>query len=308
MKVMGAQKTLCGPTSGCFWAPKREGIPMNPAVSRPIRAQCLVTIPARFSSNIQRLTLVATVLIASLPFHSGAQTAPSPRPGLPQTPDQRNAPGQSQPVRRQQARISDDTQTISIPNGTGVDLSGLGGQVYSTGLEDIWVTIIPKSRATNITYLCQIYILGPGTAKYVGSNYEKKSLNLGKFPAGELLIGTSNTAERITVQTGPASRNPDNLPHATVRELPDGVVDVRFEDSRGLPEQRLVNGSPFERKWAHDNFFQDTVLQFSGGVTADAAVMTLLPMLKDTDPEKRQTAAAVLKQAYPKIARAAGAR
>jgi hypothetical protein len=197
-------------------------------------------------------------------------------------------------------------QSGVVANDRKVDLRGLGGKVYSTGLEDIWVRLIPQDPTKEKAYLSQIHIISPGKKRHLGSNYESKFLNLGKIPAGEIQIEPWNTVERAALQTGPASRNEDGLPHATVRQLPTGVVDVRFENSPGLPEGKRINKSPFDPQWVHDHYFQDAILEFSGGVTADPMVMALLTMLKDPDPEKRKTATTALRQVYPKIARAAG--
>jgi hypothetical protein len=108
-------------------------------------------------------------------------------------------------------------------------------------------------------------------------------------------------------QTGPGNRNRDNLPHAKVTGLRSGVVEVRFEDLHGLREQKwLASGNAIERAYAHRNFLSDVIVQFSGGVTADAAVMQALECLKDPNPDVRNAAAYTLRVAYPQIARSAG--
>jgi hypothetical protein len=110
-------------------------------------------------------------------------------------------------------------------------------------------------------------------------------------------------------QTGPGHRNRDNLPHAKVTGLCSGLVEVGFEDLHGLPEQKwLLSGNAFERAFVHRNFLSDVIVQLSGGVTADAAVMQLLECLKDPNPDVRNVAAYALKVAHPQIARSAGIR
>jgi hypothetical protein len=90
--------------------------------------------------------------------------------------------------------------------------------------------------------------------------------------------------------------------------MPGGGVEVRFEHSPGLTEARLMSGTAEERRRAHNHFFHDCILQFTGGVTKDPAVLVLLSMSKDSDSQKRRTAETALKQVYPNIARSAGIR
>jgi hypothetical protein len=216
------------------------------------------------------------------------------------------------------------SQPVRVEEDISVDLSGLGGAVYSTGLEDVWVRLFSQklysgdglhSGDGDVPYFSWIYLFATNRQTWLtnteiclGSNHEDedKFIKLGRLPAGEIRIRVQNTVEGNIVETGTASRNPDGLRHATVRKIPDGVVEVRFEHSPGLTEARLMSGTHLERLRAHNHFFHDCILQFGGGVTLDPTVFTLLTMSKDTDPEKRKVAKTALKQIHPNIARSAG--
>ena len=184
-----------------------------------------------------------------------------------------------------------------------LDLSGVGGGVYSTGLENIQVTITPRpSRATDPTYHSEIYVLWAGgkEKRHIGHNRQKRTVSLGRIPAGEVVVRIETGKDAHA--SGDASRNHDLLPHANVRQIAEGVVDVRMEDLPGLPEA----SAPAAYKKEH--FFQDANLVFTGGVTSEPGLLKTLELLKDPNPEARAAAAAVLKTGYPKTARAAGLR
>ena len=189
--------------------------------------------------------------------------------------------------------------------------AGLGGRVYSTGLEEVCVRIIPVNKVAwkaETPYRSQIYLLGPGKKRLLGSNYDDRVVRLGRLPAGEIELGILPFgADAGAVRTGSGDRNPDGLPHAKVRAWPSGMVEVRFEDLLGLPEGRDLNsGNAVKREFAQRNFLSDVIVQFTGGVTADGAVLTVLESLKDPNPEVRHAAAATLRTGYPRIARSAG--
>jgi hypothetical protein len=202
------------------------------------------------------------------------------------------------------------SRVISVQHVERVNLTGLGGKLFSTGLDEVFVRIVPVQRVSwkrEQPYRSEIYLLAPGEKRLLGSNFDDCVVRLGRLPAGEIKLGIDSPEGSF--QTGPGHRNRDNLPHAKVTGLRSGVVEVRFEDLHGLPEQKwLASGSAFERAFAHRNFLSDVIVQFSGGVTADAAVMQLLECLKDPNPDVRNVAAYALKVAHPQIARSAGIR
>lgn len=181
-----------------------------------------------------------------------------------------------------------------------IDRRGMGGAVYSTGLEPITVRLIGKPAGA-ATYRSRIYVLVDGKPRYVGHNRENKTVSLGQWPVGELRILIETDGEGVS-STGSGTRNVDRLPHALARDLADGVVEVRFEDVKGLPEEKLVYGSATDQQYARENYFADVNLQFNGGVTADSAVPVLLEEVKKGG-DRRKTAMEVLKQAHPRIAR-----
>jgi len=197
---------------------------------------------------------------------------------------------------------------VSVQHVERFSLLGLGGRVYSTGLEEVYVRIVPVNRVSwkiERPYTSGIYLLAPGKKRFLGSNYDDRVVRLGRLPAGEIELGIDSPEGSL--QTGPGERNPDKLPHAKVTQLPSGVVEVRFEDLLGLPERRgLRSVNSAEQAYAHRNFLSDVIVQFSGGVTGSDVVMQTLEMLKDPNPEVRKVAAYALKTCCPQIARSAG--
>jgi len=181
-------------------------------------------------------------------------------------------------------------------------LVGLGNQLYSTGLEDVRVTITPANEPTD---RAAIYLVSPGNKRLIASNYDNKSVNLGRLEAGEIVIGVEAPSENNAFyKTGEGSRNPDGLRHAVVRRKPDGSVEVKFETSLHNP----ATDWNWDRIPGRRGVLEDVMLTFTGGVTADANVPELLKALQSPDPSQRQTAAKVLKQAYPRMAKLAGLR
>ena len=203
-------------------------------------------------------------------------------------------------------------ELVSVQHVERVNLVGLGGRIYSTGLEEVYVRIVPVQQVSwkrEKPYLSHIYLLSPGKTNFLGSNFDDRVIRLGRLPAGEIKLGIDTFgADAGSVQTGPGERNPDNLPHAKATQLPSGVVEVRFEDLLGLPERRGLrsDNSPAEQAYAHRNFLSDVIVQFSGGVSASDVVMQTLEMLKHPDPEVRKVAAEALRVASPQTARSAG--
>ena len=254
----------------------------------------------------RRGALAALLALSALPRQALAQVKPSRPPAAPAA--TRLVPGQGvvavAPTRSK--------GLVSVQHVERVNLVGLGGRIYSTGLEEVYVRIIPVQQVSwkrETPYLSHIYLLSPGKTNFLGSNFDDRVVRLGRLPAGEIRLGIDPFGSGAgQVQTGPGKRNPDNFPHAKVTQLPSGVVEVRFEDLLGLPERSgLRSGnSPAVQAYAHRNFLSDVIVQFSGGVTASDVVMQTLEMLKDPNPEVRKVAAYALKTCCPQIARSAG--
>ena len=237
------------------------------------------------------LRILALALVCGSSALAQTRIAPPAQPG-----DGKPQAGASQPR----------TILRRVDPATVIDRRGMGGSVFATGLEPVTMRIFPKRPAPeDLTYYTRIYIVVDGKRRYIGHNRENKVVPLGKLPAGELSIVIDTEGEGIS-QTGPGSRNSDQLPHAVARDLNEGVVEVRFEGSMGLPEERLVYGNASEQDHARKNHFGDVLLQLTGGVTADATVPLLLESLRSDNPDLRKTAVEALRQAHRRIARSAG--
>ena len=281
----------------------------------PTRPRKIHGVPSRTGIVLRSDAMSCTFVLALLTFSLWPLTGSAQAQGTvsPPSPAQRISPSKGQAASAARTVPPNRCQTSINLDDTKVDLSGLGGGIYSTGLEPVWVRIIsqkhhrpPDNLVPNFS---QIYLLTTNdSAMYLGSNYQDKFLRLGKQPFGEIRIMIRCEANKSPLETGPASRNADNLPHATVKQLETGVVEVRFEDIPGLTEGRFMSGTIEERKYAHNHHFHDVVLEFRGGVTADTGLLTLLTLLKNADAQTRQGAEMALKQAYPRIARAVGVR
>jgi len=248
-------------------------------------------------------SLVALLALSALPQQALSQVRPSKPPATPAA--IQLVPGQGMvAVARAPSR-----GLVSVQHVERVNLVGLGGRIYSTGLDEVYVRIVPVhlvSWKRERPYTSHIYLLAPGKKRFLGSNFDDRVVRLGRLPAGEIKLGIDSPEGSL--QTGPGERNPDKLPHAKVTQFPSGVVEVRFEDLLGLPERRgLRSGnSPAEQAYAHRNFLSDVIVQFSGGVTGSDVVMQTLELLKDPNPEVRKVAAYALKTCCPQIARSAG--
>jgi hypothetical protein len=254
------------------------------------------------TAGISSLAALLALGVLPQPAHSqgSRSSAPSPPVVRKLVPGERVAGVSQAPSRR----------VISVQHVERVNLAGLGGTVFSTGLDEVFVRIVPVQQVSwkrERPYRSQIYLLAPGEKRLLGSNFDDRVVRLGRLPAGEIKLGIDSPEGSF--QTGPGDRNRDSLPHAKVTGLPSGVVEVRFEDLHGLREaKRLASGNAAERAYAHRNLLSDVIVQFSGGVTADAAVMQALKCLKDPNPDVRNAAAYTLKVACPQIARSAGVR
>ena len=247
-------------------------------------------------------SLAALLALSALPQQALSQVKPPKPPVTPAA--TRLVPGQGMVT----VAPTRSKGLVSVQHVERFSLLGLGGRVYSTGLEEVYVRIIPVRQVSwkrEMPYLSHIYLLSPGKTNFLGSNFDDRVVRLGRLPAGEIKLGIDSPEGSL--QTGPGERNPDRLPHAKVTQLPSGVVEVRFEDLLGLPERRgLRSVNSAEQAYAQRNLLSDVIVQFSGGVTASDVVMQTLEMLKHPDPEVRKVAAQALKACCPQIARSAG--
>jgi hypothetical protein len=185
----------------------------------------------------------------------------------------------------------------------------LGGKVFSTGTDDILLTVpspsglpYPEESITTVVngqrvrvpnpnvsaFVNSIAILAPGAPHVVASNRQHgRTINLGKFPAGEIIFGIQ-TSQGLLFQTGDGSRNPDHVPHSITKTYLSGVIEVWFEDQ---PGSRLP---------ATDRDFNDAVFQLRGGVADNNAVAEFTKIIREQQGEARQQAINALRQINPK--------
>jgi len=249
------------------------------------------------------LTSGATLPTAAAPAEP---ESPSVRPATTQKP-----PGVPQLQPASQTIVAtqklDGAKSSPMPGDVGTD--HLGGRVYSTGTEDIILKILSakdirdqalkKNRASSGEggFDSAIWLSAAGRDRLVGSGHDGgKTVNLGKIPPCELVFSIK-TPQRHTFRTGEAANNPDNQPHAVLRSFKSGMLQVWFEDTL------IPKGSG-----KSDRDFNDTVLQLTGGVVDNGAVVELLRVIREQTGEARATAIAMLKKTDPKAAAAAGFR
>jgi hypothetical protein len=156
------------------------------------------------------------------------------------------------------------TQLASAKTNKVIFTDQMGGTVFSSGTEDVLLTILPHSSGPHppgeklwtdarTTVNSSIYLVSPGPERFIGNNVPGGvSMNLGKLPAGEIIFAIK-TFDGFTFQNGGADRNFDNVIHAFTRTFPAGQVEVWFEDS-------AVNGG------RRDNDMDDVAIRLSGGV------------------------------------------
>jgi hypothetical protein len=154
---------------------------------------------------------------------------------------------------------------LVVAGGPALAAPVLGGQLFGTGGE-VTVEVLPATSGfTSELRLCQ-----PGEPQqFLALDSDVGSVvTVGTFPAGvELVfcIFVRNTGQ--TYYMGPASRNPDNVLHATVDATGPGAAIVGFED--------LFGGG--------DRDYDDNVFKFTGvipnpppdcsGVTASSSTL-----------------------------------
>jgi hypothetical protein len=236
-----------------------------------------------------------------------ASPTSQPRAVSPSSQSQVNAPGSLQTAATNQHHESfqklTGTTNISVPIDLGKP--NLGGKVYSTGTEDIILTVLtpigtdetrtvfvngqklrlpnPNISAT-INY---IYMLSPGSERFIASNRQfGRQVNLGTFPPGEVIFGIKTSCYGF-FRTGDGTRNPDHLPHAIIRTFRAGPIEVWFED---LPRNLA------------ESDFNDAVFQLTGGISDTNTVGELLKTIKEDKGEPRDAAIKALRQVNPKAA------
>ena len=131
---------------------------------------------------------------------------------------------------------------------------GLGARIFGTG-GPVTVTIVPGSADT--TWEIVLIACGPKDCvdtERIGTNRDSKTLTVLKpIPAeDEILISIHSTTTSDSYQSGPASRNLDNIAHAIVTPKSATKIEVVFEDKFG----------------GGDRDFNDVILEFEGVTVA----------------------------------------
>jgi hypothetical protein len=122
----------------------------------------------------------------------------------------------------------------------------IGGRLFATG-----GTVDIVMQPGTAVFTSRLFLRHPdGTRTSVALNTEVgRHVTVGPFPAGEeLVFGISMPG--LTFLMGPASRNPDGIAHAEVRETGVGTFLVGFEDQFG----------------GGDRDYDDNVFQFTGNL------------------------------------------
>ncbi|HEX2054492.1 MAG TPA: tandem-95 repeat protein [Actinomycetota bacterium] len=134
---------------------------------------------------------------------------------------------------------------IAVP-----EFGTVGGQLFGTGGE-VTVQVMPATAGL----VSELHLCSPGSGVADSSNFIAlntevgRVVNLGSFPEGtELVFCIYVRNSRQTFYMGPASRNPDNIAHASVQQTGTGTAKVGFED--------LLGGG--------DRDYNDNVFNFTG--------------------------------------------
>jgi hypothetical protein len=225
------------------------------------------------------------------PNQTAAQTAP--QQGAIQTGTQAGtSPVGGDTTRPNTPPASAQTQLLPGKTNNVTFTDRLGGSVFSSGTEDIRVSILPNgshdprygvlwTEATTVIP-CDIYLVSPEPGRFIGHNFPGGgTMNLGKLPEGEVIFAIK-TFDGYTFQNGGADRNPDKVVHAFTRTFPSGQVEVWFEDSAANGDRR-------------DNDMDDVAIRLSGGVRGSGPWADLQ---RAVDQQSAQQAAA--KQAAEK--------
>jgi hypothetical protein len=252
----------------------------------------------------QILAFIAALLVCELTTIAQSYSA-SPgakKPTSPAAPAPRNTPTAAAPARPTGRSMQTAPAAQSQIKSAG-HVERVGGSVFSTGVDDVIVKILPYSRdrtkafgvETNESGITSgIYLVSTSPERFIGSNRQGgRVVNLGKVPAGELIfeIRAGNT-----YQNGPASRNSDGLEHALIRSFPSGTIEIWFEDLPG-PARGIS-----------DRDFNDVVIQLTGGVADHDGIGELLKVIKEQKGEARDAAISALQQINPKALAQAGVK
>lgn len=139
----------------------------------------------------------------------------------------------------------------------------MGGLLYATGTE-ITVLVLP---AEGTFYTSELLLFDGESFRVLTTNHATGAvIPIPAPPSGtELLFGIRVLNTGQLFRTGPAERNPDNMPHATVQLLEPGRVRLAFEDVYG----------------GGDRDFDDAIFELRGGVS--------LTQERPQDPEPNPT-------------------
>lgn len=106
---------------------------------------------------------------------------------------------------------------------------GLGGQVFSSGQKMEIEMLYPESGPV---YIDNLFLASPVRTDVLARNEDPgKVVEIGKMSPGEEIVFSmfvQNTGNTFTI--GPGTRNPDGIPHATVKCVENGPATIGFED------------------------------------------------------------------------------
>lgn len=142
----------------------------------------------------------------------------------------------------------------TVGTAEAAKVTTLGGQIFSTGEEEIKVKIIGDQGSYNH----ELFLSLTGKPSNVGQSFTLQ----GAYPKGaELIFGTRVQQTGLSYEIGPGSRNPDGIRHANVSfydfdpNKSVNVANVGFED--------LFGGG--------DKDYNDFKFQVTGGIKPTAA-------------------------------------
>lgn len=233
--------------------------------------------------------------------------AAAPSPSLPSRPGGPAAPGggggEVTPVNPgvggAKAKVTPGARrTAALPK---FDYSGIGGTVFATGLGDVVATVYPVQDFLAddfYPYLTIVHYKVGDQERLLGSNREKRTVNLGRLERGEIrLVARCPEGGDPLFESGAGARNQDGQAHSRVRELNQGGVEMYFENTMAEGQRNDVR----EQHW-----YKDYLVVFSGAVTSNPGVLTLLEKIRDPDVATRDAARAALRAMSPTLARQAG--
>lgn len=258
------------------------------------------TNPPLVHRFLNLLTLV--LALVSLGAAAPAPSLPS-RPGGPAAPG--GGAGEAAPVNSgvggTKAKVTPGARrTATQPK---FDYSGIGGAVYATGLGDVLATVYPVQDFLSDDFYPYVTIVHQKVGeqeRLLGSNREKRTVNLGRLERGEIrLIARCPDGGDPLFESGPGARNADGQAHSRVRETNPGVVELYFENTMAEGQRNDIR----EQHW-----YKDYLVVFSGAVTSNPGVLTLLEKVRDPDPATREAARVALRALSPALARQAGVR